>query len=124
MNGITFWAISFSFFEVIFRVAIIAGMAQAKPESNGTKDLPPRPTIVSGLSIKAATRARYPEASNKPIPIKRINIYGTKMTTPPIAATNPEPKNSPVSPGIFSVTNAINFPKPPSIRSIAGVAAQ
>ena len=72
-----------SFQFSIFRVAIIAGIAQAVPEIKGTTLFPLSPNFRRTRSIRKTTRLMYPVSSNMDINTNKIAICGIKITTPP-----------------------------------------
>ena len=67
MKGVTKIVISLSFQLSIFLVAIIAGIAQAVPEINGTILFPLNPKRLIILSIRNTTRLMYPLSSKTEI---------------------------------------------------------
>ena len=67
MKGVTNMVMIRSFQFSIFLVAMMAGMAQAVPDTRGTTLLPLKPNLLMMRSIRKTTRLIYPLSSRMDI---------------------------------------------------------
>ena len=108
-----------SFQFSILRVAIIAGIAQAVPETKGTTLLPDNPNLLIILSIKNTTRLMYPLSSSIEMNKNKKAICGIKIKIPPIPGIIPcEIKLVNIPAGKTSADQALKLAKELSIKSI------
>ncbi|MNL18409.1 hypothetical protein D3C87_1395520 [compost metagenome] len=89
VKGVTNMVISRSFQFSMFRVAIIAGIAQAVPEIRGTTLFPDKPNFRMILSIRKTTRLMYPLSSKTEINKNKKAICGINIKIPPIPGIIP-----------------------------------
>ena len=119
VNGVTKMVINRSFQFSMFRVAIMAGIAQAVPEIKGTTLLPLNPNRRMTRSIKKTTRLIYPVSSSMAINKNRKAICGIKMTIPPKPGKTPSARRLVKSPaGKFCLTHSPIWANVWSIKSI------
>ena len=108
-----------SFQFSIFLVAIIAGIAQAVPETKGTTLFPLKPNRRMILSIKKTTRLMYPVSSRMEINKNKNAICGIKITIPPNPGMIPSEIKLEKSPGgKFIFSHSLKNVKALSIISI------
>ncbi len=119
MNGVTIMVISLSFQLLILRVLMIAGMAQAPPETSATILRPLSPTLRIETSNMLTALDIYPISSSIPRNKKRIAICGMKTSIPVSPASNPSQIKSVAHP--IGKTDRMIKPTWPMVASIKSI---